>query len=128
VPLSAVATASAADVERDRDQVAFLQELYVSTYFENFAGVRVAEDHALGSRKAAAVDVLVTAADVRGHDLEDDAVRTRLAPRIDKLGKVEILNLQLPRPHVGHCTVSGHTMTPLKNEPFFVSAKNERYK
>jgi hypothetical protein len=46
--------------------------------------------------------------------------------RIDELGKVEILNLQLMSGNRAVAYMGPRKMTPLKNEPFFVSAESER--
>jgi hypothetical protein len=108
VPLSAVAAAPAGDVEGDRDQVTLLDERYFVADFDHFAGVLVPQDHSLGGREAAAVDVQVATANVRRHKFDDDTMVAPVATRIDELGVVEVLDCDFLRPHVGHRTVPCH--------------------
>jgi len=70
----AVAAASARDVERDGNQVAHIQELYVPAFLNDFAGDLVSQYHTGRSRGAASDHMLIAAADVGAHDLKDHAV------------------------------------------------------
>ena len=70
----AVPAATAGDVERHRDEVADLDELDIATDFDDLTGDLVTEDEALRGSRTAPDHVLVGAADVRCHCLEDDAV------------------------------------------------------
>lgn len=45
VPFPAVAAAPAGDVERDRNEVALLDELHIPTHLDDLTGVLVAEHH-----------------------------------------------------------------------------------
>jgi len=45
VALSAVSTAPTGDVERNRNDVTFLDKLHIAAYFDDLAGIFVAENH-----------------------------------------------------------------------------------
>ena len=76
---AAVAAAPAGDVERHGHQIADVQHLDVAALLDHFAGDFMAQNQALRRRGPAADHVLVGAADVGGHDLQNDAVRRVLA-------------------------------------------------
>ena len=112
-------TASAGDVEGHRAEVALLDELDVPAGLDHLAGDLVPENQALGSGGATADHVLVGAADVGGHDLEDRRVGKRAAHvvRVDARsvlqlegGEVDVLDLDLARAHVGDASVLGHSV------------------
>src|SRR5690606_11925173 len=74
VPLLAVATAPARDVERYGAQVADLDELDVTSGLDDLAGDLVPENESRRGGRPAAHHVLVGAADVRRYDLQDRTV------------------------------------------------------
>jgi hypothetical protein len=65
----------------------------------------VAEHHAGRRGRAAADHVLVGTADIRGYDLENDAVVDRLSGRIAKARKVDLLNFDAAGFEVHHATI-----------------------
>jgi len=69
--LLAVSAAAAGDVERDRNQVALLDELNVPADLDHLARNLMAKDQAGGRGGPAADHVLVRAANVGRDDLED---------------------------------------------------------
>jgi hypothetical protein len=111
VPLSAIAAAPAGNVEWDRNEVALLNELYIPTHLDDFAGVFVAENHPDWSRKATPIDVLVTTADVGNNKLDNDAVVALPATRSNKLWIVQILDLQFARSHICYCAITCHELS-----------------
>ena len=107
--------------ERHRAEVAHLDDLHVGTLFDDLAEDLVAE-HEVGRRGRAAPDhVLVAAADVGGHDLENDAV-VELATdigRVDagtvaqfELRVVGLVHLDLARLDVRDASVACHRKPP----------------
>src|SRR5207302_10268368 len=74
VALLAHATAPAGDVERDRAQVPNLDELDPRARLDDLTGDLMAENEALGGSGASTDHVLVRAADVGGHALQDRRV------------------------------------------------------
>ncbi len=72
--LLAVAAATARDVERHRHEVAYTHELDVPSDLDDLTGDLVTEDETFRGSRTAPDHVLVGAADVRRHCLEDDAV------------------------------------------------------
>jgi len=110
VALSASSAAAACDVERDRHEIADLKILDVPTFLDHFAGNLMSEHHA-GRRSRAAPDhVLIGAADIRGDDLENDAVIDGLSRRIAEGWKVDLLNFDVAGFEVNHAAVGigGH--------------------
>src|SRR4029078_10042468 len=71
----AVDTTSAGDVERYRHQIADLDELDVPAYLHHLTGDLVAEREPGRCRRPATHHVLVAAADVGRHHLQNRAVR-----------------------------------------------------
>jgi hypothetical protein len=111
VPLSAIAAAPTGNVEWDRNEVALLNELYIPTHLDDFAGVFVAENHPYWSRKATPIDVLVTTADIGNNKLDNDAVVALPATRSNKLWIVQILDLQFARSHICYCAITCHELS-----------------
>jgi hypothetical protein len=74
VPLLAVAAAATGNVKGNRNDVALADELDIAAQFNDFAGHLVTHHHPFGRREAAMIDVLVAAADIGCHDLQDCAV------------------------------------------------------
>src|SRR5207248_3590473 len=120
--LLAVATPAAGDVERHRDEVAFLDELDVPADLSDLPGDLVAERQALWSRRPAADHVLVAAADVACGYLQDYPVRglTSHVERVDPGAFFEFetrvlggLDLHLARALVDHSFVLWHRCSPL---------------
>src|SRR5688572_4478892 len=111
------AAAAAGDVERHGAEIALLDELHPWSGLDHLAGDLVAQDQALGGRRAAADHVLVGAADVRRDDPEDRAVR-ELAADIRGVDagavlqlqgrEVDVLDLDVARPHIGNTPVLSH--------------------
>ncbi len=111
------AAAAAGDVERHRAEVALLDELHAGPGLDHLAGDLVPQDQALGRRRAAAHHVLIRATDVRRDALEDRRVR-QLAPHVGRVHaravlqlerrEVDVVDLDLARPHVGNSTVICH--------------------
>ena len=108
VLLPAVAAAPASHVERDRDQVALLDEDHVSAHFDHLAGILVPQHHPFRSRESTPIDVLVTTTYICSNKLEDHAVIALVATRVDELRIVEVPNLDLPGPGIDHSTISCH--------------------
>lgn len=113
--LLAVAAAAARDVERHRDEVADLDEFDVPPDLDDLTGDLVAEHEALRGSRTAPDHVLVGAADVRGHCLEDDAV-IDLAADIggvdsrpvleDEFGVLGVDDLDLPGACIADCLIA----------------------
>ncbi len=92
--LLAVAAPAAGDVERHRDDVAHLDELHVGPHLDDLAGDLVSEHEALRRCRATPDHVLVGAADVRRHRLEDRAVR-HLPPDVRRVHARPVLEFEL---------------------------------
>src|SRR5215213_8126164 len=107
VALLAVAAAAAGDVEGDADQVADLDELDVAADLGDLAGDLVAEGLALGGGGPPPDHVLVGAADVGGHDLQDGAVLELAVVLLGEFqfGVVEVLDFDAARSGVDHALV-----------------------
>src|SRR4029077_20650812 len=82
-----------------------IEILDVTAFLDHFAGNLVSEHHAGRRRRATPDHVLVGAADVRRHDLENDAVIDRLSGWIAKGRKVDLLNLNAAGFEVNHATI-----------------------
>src|SRR5690606_1173166 len=109
--------AAAGDVEGDRDQVAFLDELHARPVLDDLAGDLVAEHEAFGGGGAAADHVLVRAADVGGDDLQDrrmgelaaDVRGVHPGTVLQLEGRVvDVDDVDLPGALVGDRAVAGH--------------------
>src|SRR5699024_3730631 len=116
-PLLAVAAPAAGDVERDRAEVALMDELHARPGRHDLTGDLVAQDQVLGCGGAAPDHVLVRAADVGGDDLEDravgdgapDVVGVDTGPVLElELGIGDVLDLGPARLEVGDAAVAGH--------------------
>jgi len=94
-PSPAGAAAAARHVEGNRHQIADLEKLDVTAFFDHLAGDLVAKHHASRRGGAAADHVLVGPTDVRRYDLEDHAVIDLLSRWIAKGRKVDLLDLDL---------------------------------
>ena len=70
----AVPASTAGDVKGHRNQVPNLDELYVPTGLDHFAGDLMPEDESFWCRGTAPNHVLVAAANVGGNNLQNDAV------------------------------------------------------
>src|SRR5512132_2920151 len=114
VALFAVAAAPAGDVERHADQVTDLDVLDVAADLGHLAGDLVAQGLALGGGGPPADHVLVGAADVGGHDLQDRAVLQLPVVLLGKLqlGEVEVLHLDTSRSGVDDTAVAGRQVDP----------------
>ena len=85
-----------------------VQKIDFPTFLDHFAGNLMSEHHA-GRRSRAAPDhVLVGAADIRGDDLENDAVIDRLSCWIAEGRKVDLLNFDASGFEVNHATIGSH--------------------
>lgn len=102
----AVAAATAGDVERHGADVAFLDEFHVRTDFDDLGGHLVPHHHPLRRREAAVIDMLVAAADVGRHDLQNRTVIRLLSRGRHQLGVVESLQLHLSRALEGNYAIS----------------------
>jgi hypothetical protein len=120
LPLLAVATASAGDVERHRDEIADLDELDVAPGLDHLAGDLVTQDQPLRGGRAPADHVLVGAADVGRDDLQDhpvlglapDVVGMHPGPVLQlELRKVDRLDLDLAGPEIGDTSVVRHALS-----------------
>ena len=113
VALLAVAAASAGDVEGDRAEIALLDEFDVAADLDDFTGHLVTHHHSGRRREAAVIDVLIAAADVRRHDLQDDAVLYLLAAGVGELRVLDRLDLELEGFDERHDAITvGHDTTP----------------
>ena len=74
VALLAIAAAATGNVKGNRNDVALADELDIAAQFDDFAGHLVTHHHSFGRGEAAMIDVLVAAADIGRHDLQDCAV------------------------------------------------------
>ena len=117
VPGLAHAAPPARDVERHRAQIALLDELDARPGLDHLTGDLVPEDQSLGRGRAAADHVLVGAADVGRYALEDrrmrelaaDVPRVHSGPVLQLEGReVDVVDLDLAGPHVGHASVVCH--------------------
>ena len=96
-------------------EITDLEILDVTALLDHFAGNLVAEHHAGRRRRATADHVLVGTADIRGYDLENDAVVDRLSGRIAKARKIDLLNFDAAGFEVNHATIGirRHMQSPL---------------
>ncbi len=108
MPLPAVATRAAGDIEGYRADISLLDALHMRADLDHLSRVLVAHLHSLGSSEAAVINVEVTAADVGRHELENHRVLDLPALRILKLRKLPFLDLQLSRAHERDCAIDGH--------------------
>src|SRR5262249_28065368 len=107
----AVAAAPARNVEGHRDDVADLDELDVSPGLDDFAGDLMTEDKTFRRGGSAADHVLVAAADVGRHGLQDPpVVALGAVPR--ELGVIDTLNLNCSRTNVRNSAVGCHQEPP----------------
>src|SRR5271165_2787744 len=103
-PVLAVATSTAGDVERNRDEVTHLDELNVAPGLDHLTGYFMPQYQSGRSGGAAADHVLVASANIRGDDLQDNAVLA-FASSKRQLGEVDRLNLHFARAHVSDPSV-----------------------
>src|SRR5208282_3043726 len=108
MPLLAVATTPARDVERHRDQVALADEFDAAAAFDDFAGNLMPQDQSCWRRRAPADHVLVAAADVGRDRLDDDAVVDFLSLRCLQFGVVDALYFDFARPEINHSVIGSH--------------------
>ena len=112
---TAIATAPAGDVERNRNDVTFLDELDIAAKLDDFAGDLVAENQPRRRGRPPADHVLVGAADVGRDDLEQNAVLDLLfARRIVQLRKIDRFNFDYARLDIGDSTIRCHDSTSAK--------------
>src|SRR6185437_12409908 len=126
-------------VEWDRAQVPLLDELHPRTDVDHLTGDLVTEDESLRRRRATADHVLVRATDVGGDALENRRVG-ELATHVGGVDarpvlelepwEVDVVDLHLPRAHVGNASVIRH-LTPLSSAelggPSKLSAQPSRF-
>ena len=122
----AVATASAGDVERHRHQVALGDELRVRSGLHDLAGDLVPQDQPRGCGGTPSHHVLVTTADVGGHDLQDrpmrnlasHVVRSNAGPVLEfELRVGDVGDLDLAGTLVHHTSVAAHVPLPCLSAP-----------
>src|SRR5271165_4850719 len=99
-----VAASTAGDVERNRDEVTHLDELDVAPGLDHLTGYFMPQYQSGRSGGAAADHVLVASANIRGDDLQDNAVLA-FASSKRQLGEVDRLNLHFARAHVSDPSV-----------------------
>jgi hypothetical protein len=108
--LFAVATAPAGDVEWHRDQVAHFYELNVSPGFDDFSGDFVSQNQSFGRGSPAPDHVLVTATNVGGNYLENDAVFAfPISER--QPGEVDALNFDDSRLYISYPAILRHGLS-----------------
>ena len=113
----AVPAPSASDVERNGNEVSHLDELHIAPGFDHLAGDLMAQDEPWGGRGTASHHVLIAAADIRGHDLQDHAVIASPPARSDQLRKVDASNLDLSGSDVGDATIACHELLLVHIQP-----------
>ena len=91
----AIATPAARDIERHRDEIAFLEESNIGSELNYLASHFVSHDHALGHWERATVDVEVASADIRSDNFQYDTVRCFCSVGHLQFWEVEIFDLHV---------------------------------
>ena len=121
----AVSAATAGNVKRYRDQIAYLDELNITAGLDYFAGDLVSQNEALGRGGAASDHVLVAAANISGNDFEKYAVFTFTIPE-RQLREVDAMNLHDSGTHIYHSTIACHARRTSLGEFSFGLSSHER--